>query len=100
MYNISFYSGGVLPQGVPLSHSSKLLCQRFSRNSMLGKTIGYREDHYATFYDTSLRMPMMSMATVHSLGDDKWPNVPFMIEQGRFKIFLYRLLVSILILKQ
>ena len=44
--------------------------------------LGFKDDHFATLYDTSLRMPIMSMATVRVLGDDKWPNVPYMLEQG------------------
>ena len=49
--------------------------------------LGFKDDHFATLYDTSLRMPIMSMATVRVLGDDKWPNVPYMLEQG--KVFAY-----------
>ena len=77
-----FCAGGVLPQGIPFGQSSKLICQRFSKDGMLGKTLGYKDDHYATLYDTSLRMPIMSMTTVHVLADEKWPNVPYMMEQG------------------
>lgn len=83
MHFCGLYSGGVLPDGIPFDGSSKLICQRFSRDSMLGKTFGYKDDLYATLYDTGGRMPVISMATVQVLGDDKWPHVPYMVEQGK-----------------
>ena len=82
LVSVFVISGGILPEGIPLEGSSKLLCQRFSKESVLSKTLGYKEDYYATVYDTFRRMPVISMATVQSLGDEKWPHVPYMIEQG------------------
>ena len=86
-----FCSGGVLPQGVPFGRNTKLICQRFSKDSKLGKTLGYKDDHFATLYDTLLRIPIMSMATVHVLADEKWPNVPYMLEQGSVLLMLHLL---------
>ena len=59
------------------------MCQHFSKDSAFGKVLGYKEDHYATVYDTTRRMPVVTMATVQSLADEKWPVAPLMIEQGK-----------------
>lgn len=59
-----------------------MICQRFDKESKLGKSFGQKDAYYATLYDTKKRLPAVSMVTVRALGDEKWPNIPFMIERG------------------
>lgn len=77
-----FVLGGILPSGIPVYKSQQMICQHFDKESKLGEVFGHKNVHYATMYDTKRRLPLVSMVTVRSLGDEKWPNVPFMIERG------------------
>ncbi|XP_045175808.2 uncharacterized protein LOC123536571 [Mercenaria mercenaria] len=77
-----FVLGGVLPAGIPVFKSQQMICQHFDKESKFGEVFGHKSTHFATLYDTQRRLPLVSMVTVRSLGDEKWPNVPFMIERG------------------
>ncbi|KAL4224858.1 Endonuclease domain-containing 1 protein [Mactra antiquata] len=75
--------GGLLPTGIPIYQTQQMICQRFDKESKLGQSFNQKGgSYYATLYDTKRRLPAFSMATVRSLGDEKWPNVPYMIERG------------------
>lgn len=78
----NFVMGGKLPKGIPGFKGLQMVCQRFDRDGKFGKAFGHKQAHYATIYDTKKRLPLMSMVKVRSLGDDKWPDIPYMIERG------------------
>ncbi|WAR01204.1 hypothetical protein MAR_007762 [Mya arenaria] len=78
----SFVMGGKLPEGLPVANGQQLLCQRFGKDSLFGKAFGHKDIHYTTLYSTNLRMPIISMTTARSFGDEKWPSAPLMLERG------------------
>ncbi|WAR01203.1 hypothetical protein MAR_007761 [Mya arenaria] len=78
----SFAMGGIFPEGLPVANGQQLLCQRFDRDSLFGKAFGHKNVHYTTLYNTNLRMPVISIASVRSFGDEKWPLAPLMVERG------------------
>lgn len=77
------FKDGTFPEGIPASSSYQTICQRFDKESKLGTTFKGRDVFYATLYDTFKRVPMMAAIKVTSLGDDKWPNVPLMVEKSK-----------------
>lgn len=77
-------TGGMFPEGFPAAGSQQLICQRFDKDGIYGQAFGHKTVHYATLYDTKRRLPVISMTTASSLGDKKWPAVPFMIEKSEF----------------
>ncbi|KAH3884834.1 hypothetical protein DPMN_008819 [Dreissena polymorpha] len=69
-----------LPLGLPFHAGSRLVCQRFGKEGRFGQLFGHMEDHFASIYNTVMRMPLLSMATVASFGTVKWPHAPYLVE--------------------
>ena len=78
-----FNIGGLLPVGFPLRNGQQMICQKFDKESKLGALFDHRTSQFATMYDTKQRIPVYSMVTVRSLGDDKWPSLPFMVDRSK-----------------
>ena len=71
--------------GIPISDRQQMICQIFDKKSQLGEVIGGNKVYYATLYDTIKRMPIVSSVRTESVGDNTWPAVPYMIEQGMWQ---------------
>ena len=85
----TIFLGDMLPEGFPDTGRNHVICQRFDKESRFGKTLGYKDAYYVTLYDTHKRIPLASMVTVRSLGDNKWPDIPFMVERGIYFTCMY-----------
>ncbi|ESO97971.1 hypothetical protein LOTGIDRAFT_228466 [Lottia gigantea] len=82
----SFLVGNRIPAGLSEFESRfSFICQRFALDSSLGKVFGHKESYYGTIYDIKSRIPVVSVAAIKNLGDDMWPDAPYMIEHGLFE---------------
>ena len=79
------FADSLFPVGIPISDRQQMICQIFDKKSQLGGVIGGNTVYYATLYDTIKRMPMVSSVRTESVGDNTWPAVPYMIEQGMWQ---------------
>lgn len=74
---------GIFPEGLPSSEHNHMICQKFDKKSQHGKIFGVNNAYFVTLYDTARRMPVVSAVKTTSVGNDKWPAVSLMIEQGK-----------------
>ncbi|CAL1538278.1 unnamed protein product [Lymnaea stagnalis] len=75
--------GEMLPVGLsPKRNAIYLICQRFAAQSKMGKLFGYKDTHYATLYDTTMRSPVLALNKITRLGDETWPETDYFIEHG------------------
>ncbi|XP_059155517.1 uncharacterized protein LOC131940750 [Physella acuta] len=75
--------GEMLPVGLSNKQTVVyLICQRFAAQTRMGKSFGFKDTHYVTLYDVSIRSPILSLTRVTALGDETWPVTDYFIEHG------------------